>query len=854
MTSTTISTASTTALTLKGDDTLTITALGSLKPSGPAVSWNLSTPQGAAGVVVTNDGVIAPTSGRAFDTSGTASAAVSFSLVNDSPGVITGASDVMRMQKTVMGGRLSIDNAGSITAAAGRGFNIQEYAGLASLTLTNHLGATLQSTDDGLRLTTGGAGANTALNTAFTGVVTVDNAGTIKTVGSGSGQALDFHDINAGALGQVKIINETTGVIQAADADGIRGARFTTIDNWGQIAAANFSPASTGNDGIDFQANDGSAVNNHFGGSITGARHGITGDLPVAITNDGTITGQLGSGINLDTASATTTTVVNGGAGVIVGNAGGTSDGDGIDIDGLVSITNHGLIKALGTSAGQLSEAVTIGGGTIDNFSDGSIVSVERAITVDDSNLGNAFAPTIIYNEGLIQGDDGEAISITDTFADTITNKGVINGGISTGDGADVFNLYAGSTTGTIDAGVGSDTINLVGPGSGTLSGVANAEVLSVEGGAWTLLDGETYAGGASIAGGASLQLGSGGTAGALSADVADDGLLILDRSDATSLSGAISGAGVVRQAGAGVASLTGHNSYAGGTDLAGGTLDLAFSDSAGSGPITFEAGDQRLVLEVAASPAFTNTLDGFAAGDSIDLAGIGLATAASLGAQNQLTVTGGSAGPVSLRFDPSQHFSTLHFRLADDGAGGTLVTLATDLPPAYLYRGGVTAAETIDLTGDGKAHSVLVGSGDTTVLTGSGGSSVRLGAGNDTVLGGSGKDTISFGPGLGTVTGGAGPDAFILTKGQIADPAAHAGLYDTVTDFSGAGSAYSSGRDFIWLQGFAKTATLAYEHDLAGDPNAHLYGITDGGYHAEFVLEYAGPGVALSASQFGFL
>ncbi len=192
-----------------------------------------------------------------------------------------------------------------------------------------------------------------------------------------------------------------------------------------------------------------------------------------------------------------------------------------------------------------------------------------------------------------------------------------------------------------------------------------------------------------------------------------------------------------------------------------------------------------------------------------------------------------------------------------DDGldptATGHVAVTVTGSSPAYVYRGGVITPETIDFTGDSKSHQVLVGSGDTTVLMGAGGGSARLGAGDDVVIGGAGKDTVTFGPGLGTATGGTGPDAFIFVKGQIADPAAHGGQFDTITDFTGAGG-YTPGRDFIWLQGFSHTSTVTYEHDLAGDPTAHLYRVDDGAYHAEFVLDYAGPGLALHYGQYGFL
>ena len=193
-----------------------------------------------------------------------------------------------------------------------------------------------------------------------------------------------------------------------------------------------------------------------------------------------------------------------------------------------------------------------------------------------------------------------------------------------------------------------------------------------------------------------------------------------------------------------------------------------------------------------------------------------------------------------------------------DDGNGSTasvpVLVNVTGASPAYIYRAGITAGETIDTTGDNASHAIVTGSGDDSVFTGPGGSSVRLGAGTDVVFGGTGKDLVTFGPGLGTVTGGAGPDTFIFVKGQIADPATHGGQYDAVTDFTGAGSAYVAGRDFIYLKGFAHTATITYEHDLASDPTAHLYRVDDGAYHAEFVLDYAGPGMALSHSQYGFL
>src|SRR5262249_1267893 len=137
---------------------------------------------------------------------------------------------------------------------------------------------------------------------------------------------------------------------------------------------------------------------------------------------------------------------------------------------------------------GILQEAITIGGGTITNHAGGIITSFERAITVDDSNLGNAFASTTIDNSGLIHGGNGEAIALTDTFADTIINKGVVEGSVATGGGDDIFNLYTGSSiTGLIDGGDGHDTINLLGKGIGAATDFVSVEAVNLLGGDWTL-------------------------------------------------------------------------------------------------------------------------------------------------------------------------------------------------------------------------------------------------------------------------------------------------------------------------------------------------------------------------------
>jgi uncharacterized protein with beta-barrel porin domain len=449
-------------------------------------------------VSVGNSGTILSNGGQALDFAAITSSTASIQITNNATGIIRStADDAIRPGS----GTISITNSGLIesTAASARAINLNTstLANLQSVQIINNAGATIQSAGDAVRITA------TTLALTATGTFSLDNAGTIRStgVGANNGQAIDFNDL-VSPLGTVTITNRATGLISAADADAIRAGNNSTVNNYGTIVANNGTPTSTGNDGIDFQGNSGT-VNNFMGGSITGARHGITGTQPITVYNAGTITGLDGSGINLDSGPTTTTSIEN--HGTIVGNL-HTSDGDGIDVDGLVVINNYGKIQAVGVGTANLSEAITVGGGTINNFAGGLITSAQRAITVDDSNLGNAFAPVTIYNEGTIQGDNGEAIKITSTFANTLTNKGIINGSVAMGNGSDTVNLYAGSSiSGTLDGNGGTDTINLYGPGAGALTSAVNFEVLNVQSGTWTLTGTQTYANGTTVFSGASL-------------------------------------------------------------------------------------------------------------------------------------------------------------------------------------------------------------------------------------------------------------------------------------------------------------------------------------------------------------
>jgi hypothetical protein len=410
----------TTPKTLSGTQTGTVAADGVLRSttSTATINWNNT----STGVVITNSGLIENTStGRAIDSSG---------------------------------------NGSTLTPR--------------TLTFLNNVGAILRTSQaDAFRI-----------NSAVTsGTITIDNAGLIQAGGTGYaglGQALDFRAITAASGVTLSIVNRATGIIEALTDDAVRPGRNATIDNAGIIRSfgANTSGGANGTaDGIDAGGNIGVVVTNRAGGLISGARHGITADTDITVTNlaGGTIIGRNGSGIGSDGAGTVTNwgriTGAYAGAGNIFNSDGTASvngDGDGVDIDNAATIVNHGIIEGTGAggfdSGGRAnnSEGISIGGGSITN--DGTISGASYGIVVNkDSNADRSgVAATSIVNEagGLIVGQNGFAIRLENKTGtaidnDTIVNRGTIIGNGSIPDPNGVVTLGSGAvdtnSTGTLN-------------------------------------------------------------------------------------------------------------------------------------------------------------------------------------------------------------------------------------------------------------------------------------------------------------------------------------------------------------------------------------------------------------------
>ena len=241
------------------------------------------------------------------------------------------------------------------------------------------------------------------------------------------------------------------------------------------------------------------------------------------------------------------------------------------------------------------------------------------------------------------------------------------------------------------------------------------------------------------VGGGATLQVGAGGTTGAIYTNVVNDGTLVFNRSDAYSFAKGISGAGGVVQKGGGTLTLTGANTYGGETIISNGTLLVNSPGSlGGSGVVTVTTGSTlggngaiNGAVTAAGTLSGSNTFNGtvsLSAGATLSPGGtnaIGTLTLANSGA-SALTLNGSS-----LLFDLSNVSGTCDLiavtgTLVLNGANTIALSFPNGVTPAGTYTLLTYAAKTGSgtLTLNAVYPNATLTVGDTSVtltVTGSG-------------------------------------------------------------------------------------------------------------------------------------
>jgi autotransporter-associated beta strand protein len=376
------------------------------------------------------------------------------------------------------------------------------------------------------------------------GTLQVGNGGTSGTLGSGSISAgngtLAFNRSDALTVSNVivgsglALTQAGTGTLTLTGANTYTGATTITAGTL-RLGAANAVPS-------------GSAVTIYDGATL---------DLN---DNNATIYALIGHG-SVRLGSGTLTITAGGPYGGIISGTGG--------------LTMTGPGDLLLTGANTYSGGTRITGGAVD---------------VGDGGTGGTLGSGPIVDNGGLTFNRSDALTVSAVISGSgaLTQAGpgtlILTGANTYSGGTSIFQgtlqVGNGGTSGTLGSGAIVDNGTLAFNRSDTLTvsaAISGSGALTQAGTFTLVLSGaNTYTGTTTISAGA-LQVGAGGTSGTLgSGAIVNNANLYFDRSDALTVSGAISGSGLLDQLGSGTTTLTAANNTVGLVYVTGGGLTIA--------------------------------------------------------------------------------------------------------------------------------------------------------------------------------------------------------------------------------------------------------------------------------------
>jgi outer membrane autotransporter protein len=405
--------------------------------------------------------------------------------------------------------------------------------------------------------------------------ITVINAGTL----SGSRGAVLFGAGQSNNTVMLEAGSTTTGSIDA----GAGGSNNTLVfDGFASSSFANAIP--------NWQL---VALRNGANVTLSSSSYALTnlsldaGTTATFATPALTIAGQIVDNGSLIFASPNTLNI----AAPIQGSGAVTQAGPGtLVLSGAGSYTGTttvagGTLQAGGANVFSPVSAFTVNGGaTLDlGNTDQTIGSLAGAgaVNLGSGTLTTGGLGTSTRFDGVMAGSGGLVKAGTGTM--TLTGDNTYTGGTTITAG--MLSIGNGGTSGSIVGDVTDDgRLIFDRADASTFAGVisGSGSVKQLGGGTTILTGNNTYTGGTVIANGA-LQLGDGGTSGAIVGDVQNGGTLIFNRSDTVIFSGIISDwttttpdpIGSVQQNGTGTTILTSFSTYTGTTQVNAGTLAI---------------------------------------------------------------------------------------------------------------------------------------------------------------------------------------------------------------------------------------------------------------------------------------
>lgn len=559
-----------------------------------------------------------------------------------------------------------------------------------------------------------GTGATNGLTgTSAPGTLNVANGATVSVAG-----AINFGQ--TGGSGTLNIISGGTLTTGNATMWDLGASTVNTANISG--AGSKWSVAGTLLVGFKRSGTAGTSTLNVANGGAVAA----TGDITLGGTNLSTngagIVTVTGAGSQLSTSGALNIGLWGKGNILTVSN-GAVATANTVAMTAVTSLTASDATLNLSSGGTLATQSLTAGTGTAQANFDGGIL---RATASNTAFVSGFTGTELNIAAGGLTLDTG---SFADTVASPFTGVGAltkVGAGtlLMTGDSS-----YAGGTTisaGTLQLGNGGTAGSIIGDvvNNGTLvfdrsdvstfgGAISGSGAVNQIGTGTTVLTGNNnYTGGTTISAG-TLQFGNGGTSGSITGNVTDNGALAFDRSDTVTYAGQISGTGAVNAIGTGTTILTANNTYAGGTAMNGGTLQVANDSNLGiaSGTLSFNGGTLRNTASFASARAVTLN----ASGGTFETTG-NLTLTGAIGGVGALTKTG--IGTLLLTADNTYTGgTTISAGTLQLGNGGTSGSIAGDVTNdgALAFDRSDTVAYNGQISGSGAVNQIGTG---TTVLT----------------------------------------------------------------------------------------------------------------------------------------